>query len=74
MNSPPVFKIFKGGKVFEVHTWGNPTRNYLGWKSPCYLITDTHYKTFDECMECTDWDKYQEGNDPAVRMYDALRV
>lgn len=64
LNSPLYLKFLKGERSLKCTPWGNPTRNYLGWKSPCYLITDTHYKTFDECMENTDWEKYQEGKDP----------
>ena len=67
LNSPLYLKFLKGERYLKCTPWGNPTRNYLGWKSPCYLITDTHYKTFDECMERTDWDKYQEGNDPRCK-------
>ena len=67
LNSPLYLKFLKGERYLKCTPWGNPTRNYLGWKSPCYLITDTHYKTFDEYMERTDWDKYQEGNDPRCK-------
>ena len=67
LNSPLYLKFLKGERYLKCTPWGNPTRNYLGWKSPCYLITDTHYKTFDECMKNTDWDKYQEGNDPRCK-------
>jgi hopanoid biosynthesis associated radical SAM protein HpnH len=64
LNSPLYLKFLKGERSLKCTPWGNPTRNYSGWKSPCYLITDTHYKTFAECMKNTDWDKYQEGKDP----------
>ena len=46
LNSPLYLKFLKGERSLKCTPWGNPTRNYLGWKSPCYLITDTHYKTF----------------------------
>ncbi len=64
LNSPLYLKFLKGERSLKCTPWGNPTRNYLGWKSPCYLITDVHYKTFAECMANTDWKKYQEGTDP----------
>ena len=35
-----------------------------GWKGPCYLITDAHYKTFEELMTQTPWESYGPGNDP----------
>ncbi|MCF6147917.1 MAG: adenosyl-hopene transferase HpnH [Candidatus Kuenenia sp.] len=67
LNSPLYLKFLKGERTLKCTPWGNPTRNYLGWKSPCYLITNTHYKTFDECMKQTDWEKYQEGRDPRCK-------
>jgi len=36
---------------------GDPTRNVRGWKGPCYLMTDGHYKTYNELIEKTNWDK-----------------
>jgi hopanoid biosynthesis associated radical SAM protein HpnH len=44
--------------------WGNPTYNVKGWKGPCYLITDGHYKTFEDLMTRTPWESYGPGNDP----------
>ncbi|MDR4507326.1 MAG: adenosyl-hopene transferase HpnH [Candidatus Brocadiaceae bacterium] len=67
LNSPLYLKFLKGERDLKCTPWGNPTRNVLGWKSPCYLITDNHYKTFEECMEKTDWTRYQEGNDPRCK-------
>ncbi|MCF6157203.1 MAG: adenosyl-hopene transferase HpnH [wastewater metagenome] len=67
LNSPLYLKFLKGERHLKCTPWGNPTRNYLGWKSPCYLITDTHYKTFDDYMRNTDWKKYREGNDPRCK-------
>jgi hopanoid biosynthesis associated radical SAM protein HpnH len=62
--STPIYLDFlKGTRQMRCTPWGNPTRNPLGWKSPCYLITDTYYKTFAELMEKTDWEKYESGRD-----------
>jgi hypothetical protein len=36
----------------------------MGWKSPCYLITDGHYKKFEELMTQTRWESYGPGHDP----------
>jgi len=41
----------------------NPTYNVKGWKGPCYLITDGHYKTFEELMTQTPWESYGAGRD-----------
>jgi hopanoid biosynthesis associated radical SAM protein HpnH len=63
--SNPIYLDFVAGEhPLNCTPWGNPTRNTQGWKSPCYLITDTHYPTFLELMEQTDWDHYVSGEDP----------
>lgn len=63
--SNPIYLDFLcGDRTFRCTPWGNPTRNPRGWKSPCYLITDTHYATYRELMEKTDWDYYVSGKDP----------
>ncbi len=62
--SNPLYLEFVAGKrSLKCTPWGNPTRNPRGWKSPCYLITDTHYPTFAQMMEQTDWDHYVSGAD-----------
>jgi hopanoid biosynthesis associated radical SAM protein HpnH len=64
ISNPLYLDFLCGKKVLQCTPWGNPTRNPRGWKSPCYLITDTHYQTFSELMEKTDWDYYVSGKDP----------
>lgn len=63
MSSPVYLDFLKGKRAMHCTPWGNPTRNPLGWKSPCYLITDTYYRSFGEMMEKTPWDKYESGTD-----------
>jgi len=61
----PIYLDFLAGKKELVCTpWSTPTRNPKGWKRPCYLITDGHYRSFRELMEETPWEKYGVGNDP----------
>ncbi len=67
MNSPLYVDVLKGLRHMQCTPWGNPTRNPLGWKSPCYLITDVYYPTFREMMEKTPWDRYGAGNDPRCK-------
>ena len=62
-STPMYLKFLKGERKLECTPWGNPTRNPLGWKAPCYLITDAHYPTFREMMEKTEWDRYGVGRD-----------
>jgi hopanoid biosynthesis associated radical SAM protein HpnH len=63
ISSPLYIDFLKGLRYLHCTPWGNPTRNPLGWKSPCYLITDAYYSSFRELMEKTPWDKYERGID-----------
>lgn len=67
MSSPLYLDFLKGKRQLRCTPWGNPTRNPLGWKSPCYLITDTYYASFAELMEKTPWDRYESGTDPRCK-------
>ncbi len=67
MNSPIYVDFLTGRRRMNCTPWGNPTRNPLGWKSPCYLITDRYYPSFREMMDKTDWDIYESGTDPRCR-------
>lgn len=62
-STPMYLKFLKGERKLECTPWGNPTRNPRGWKAPCYLITDTHYPSFREMMQKTDWNRYGVGKD-----------
>ncbi len=63
-STPLYLKFCMGERSLKCTPWGNPTRNPKGWKSPCYLITDTHYPTYSDLMTKTPWSKYGVGNDP----------
>jgi hopanoid biosynthesis associated radical SAM protein HpnH len=67
INSPIYVDFLKGERQMHCTPWGNPTRNPLGWKSPCYLITDTYYRSFEEMMEKTPWERYESGTDSRCR-------
>jgi hopanoid biosynthesis associated radical SAM protein HpnH len=67
ISSPLYIDFLKGKRHLHCTPWGNPTRNPLGWKSPCYLITDSYYTSFSELMEKTPWDRYEAGTDPRCR-------
>ena len=65
VNQTPMYLEFlKGERELPCTAWGNPTYNVKGWKGPCYLITDAHYKTFEGLMTQTPWESYGPGNDP----------
>jgi hopanoid biosynthesis associated radical SAM protein HpnH len=63
-NSPLYLDFLRGERDLPCTAWGNPTYNTKGWKGPCYLITDGHYKTFEDLMTMTPWENYGHGNDP----------
>lgn len=67
MSTPLYLDFLKGLRNMRCTPWGNPTRNPLGWKSPCYLITDTYYRSFGEMMEKTPWERFEAGLDPRCR-------
>jgi hopanoid biosynthesis associated radical SAM protein HpnH len=62
--TPLYLEFLRGEHDFPCTAWGNPTYNVKGWKGPCYLITDGHYKTFEGLMTQTPWESYGPGNDP----------
>lgn len=61
--SPLYLEFLSGQRELSCAAWANPTRNIKGWKGPCYLITDAHYRTYKELVEATDWDRLGPGND-----------
>ncbi|MFB3827408.1 MAG: adenosyl-hopene transferase HpnH [Bryobacteraceae bacterium] len=65
VNQTPMYLDFLSGRRdLPCTAWGNPTYNILGWKGPCYLITDAHYESFEDLMTRTPWESYGPGNDP----------
>jgi hopanoid biosynthesis associated radical SAM protein HpnH len=63
INQTPMYMEFlRGERELPCTAWGNPTYNVKGWKGPCYLITDGHYKSFEAFMTETPWDNYGPGN------------
>ena len=67
MSTPIYLDFLKGRRNMRCTPWGNPTRNPLGWKSPCYLITDAYYKSYAEMMEKTPWERFESGQDARCR-------
>lgn len=66
--STPLFLDFLSGKRdLSCTPWGTITYNVLGWKGPCYLITDQHYATYNAFMTEVAWDRYGPNRDPRCR-------
>jgi hopanoid biosynthesis associated radical SAM protein HpnH len=63
LSTPMYLRFLKGERDLKCTPWGSPTFNPQGWKGPCYLITDAHYRTFDALMRKTDWEKYENKRD-----------
>lgn len=66
-DTPVYLEFLKGQRELACTAWGSPTRNALGWRSPCYLIADKHFPTYSELVNNTDWDSYGAGRDPRCR-------
>jgi hopanoid biosynthesis associated radical SAM protein HpnH len=63
--TPIYFEFLAGHRDLTCSAWAIPTRNLMGWKAPCYFMTDAvgtngtgHYKSYAEMLEKVDWDKY----------------
>ncbi|HOX02540.1 MAG TPA: DUF3463 domain-containing protein [Candidatus Paceibacterota bacterium] len=55
----PVYQEFLAGKRdLRCSAWAIPTRNVCGWKAPCYMITDAHYRSYREMIEQVEWSRY----------------
>ncbi|MBX5467934.1 MAG: adenosyl-hopene transferase HpnH [Firmicutes bacterium] len=63
-NTPVYLDFLMGKRHLRCTPWGNPTRDPLGWKGPCYLLTDRHYQRFDELMTETRWEEFGYGENP----------
>ena len=54
-----VYQEFLTGKRdLSCTAWAIPTVTPRGWRSPCYMLADTHYPTYKDLLEKTDWNKY----------------
>src|SRR3982750_1427580 len=63
--TPVYFEFLAGHRDLTCSAWAIPTRNLMGWKAPCYFMTDAagtngtgHYRTYAELLAQVDWDKY----------------
>ena len=61
--TPIYFEFLAGHRDLSCSAWAIPTRNLMGWKAPCYFMTDIigtagHYKTYREMLASVPWEKY----------------
>ena len=57
LGTPVYLEFLAGQRDLSCSAWAIPTRNVRGWKGPCYLMTDGHYKTYADLLAKTNWDK-----------------
>jgi len=57
LGTPVYLEFLAGKRDLTCSAWAIPTRNIRVWKGPCYLMTDGHYKSYQELLEKTNWDK-----------------
>jgi hopanoid biosynthesis associated radical SAM protein HpnH len=67
MNTPIYLDYLVGERDLLCSPWTTVTRNPQGWKGPCYLITNGHYRTFAELHAATDWEYYRTKQDIRCR-------
>ncbi len=55
----PIYLDFLAGqRDLTCSAWAIPTRNVMGWKGPCYLMTDAHHASYGDLLGRTEWDRY----------------
>ena len=55
----PIYLDFLAGeRDLTCSAWAIPTRNVMGWKGPCYLMTDGHFDSYQALLDETKWENY----------------
>ncbi len=55
----PIYLDFLAGqRDLTCSAWAIPTRNVMGWKGPCYLMTDGHFDSYQALLDETTWENY----------------
>jgi hopanoid biosynthesis associated radical SAM protein HpnH len=65
--TPIYLEFLRGQRELSCAAWANPTYNVRGWRGPCYLLADAHYRSYDELIRQTDWGNCGPGGDPRCR-------
>lgn len=63
-NNPLFHEFLQGKREYRCSAWSMPTYTVEGWRSPCYLLADSHVSSLQELYEGTDWEAYGTGRDP----------
>lgn len=62
-SNPLYLKFLTGERELQCTPWACPTLSPLGWRKPCYGLTDGYCHSYSELVAKTEWDKYGIGND-----------
>jgi hopanoid biosynthesis associated radical SAM protein HpnH len=63
-SNPVYLKFLTGERELQCTPWACPTLSPLGWRQPCYALTDRYCETYSELVTQTDWERYGVGKDP----------
>jgi hopanoid biosynthesis associated radical SAM protein HpnH len=63
-SNPLYLKFLTGERELRCTPWACPTLSPLGWRQPCYALTDGYCESLAELVAKTDWDNYGTGKDP----------
>lgn len=68
ITATPLYSEFLcGRRELTCAAWANPTYNVCGWRGPCYLLGDVHYRSYKELIIATDWTRLGRGGDPRCK-------
>jgi hopanoid biosynthesis associated radical SAM protein HpnH len=56
--TPGYLEFLAGKRELACSAWAVPTYNVRGWKAPCYVMTEGHYKTYAEMLDKVAWDRF----------------
>jgi hopanoid biosynthesis associated radical SAM protein HpnH len=63
-NNPLFHEFLQGKREYRCSAWAMPTYTVEGWRSPCYLLADSHKSSLQDLYDSTDWEAYGTDRDP----------
>lgn len=63
-NTAGYLRFLTGQVDVDCLPWSTPTLTPAGWRQPCYLIADTHCRSYQELISNTPWERYGPQHDP----------
>ena len=56
--------FLKCERDYQCSAWSNPIYTVMGWRKPCYPLSDEHVDNVDELYKDEVWERYGVGKDP----------